>query len=259
LTDLQQLGSSRPVALVTGGARRVGAAICNELAGAGMDILLTHHSRGAHAGAVVEELRAAGRLGAAATLPLDLSDLESVELFCQHLHTELPRLDVLVHNASRYVRTPVSELSAQELSQHQRVNALAPAILSSRLAPMLSSSPLPGGGAIVAMCDLHAMGRPRLDYLAYAMSKSALVEMVRSLARELAPEVRVSGLAPGVVAFPETGPDAEPDAQSRYLARVPLARSGTPQEAARAVRWLALEATYLTGEIIRMDGGRWLV
>lgn len=241
---------------MTGGARRVGAAICKELADAGMDLLLTHHRSTSEAGALVDELRAAG--GAACTLALDLSDLQSVEKFCTRLQNELPRLDVIVHNASRYERTPLVELTAEELTLHQRVNALAPALLSTRLAPMLASSPLPGGGAIVALCDLHAMGRPRRDYLAYSMSKSALVEMVRTLARELAPDVRVSGLAPGVVAFPETGPDAKSDAQARYLARVPLARSGTPQDAGHAVRWLALEATYLTGEIIRMDGGRWL-
>ena len=90
------------------------------------------------------------------------------------------------------------------------------------------------------------------------MSKAAIVEMVRSLARELAPQVRVNGVAPGVVAFPESGPDADEKAQQAYLRRVPLGRSGTPEDAAEMVRWLALDATYVTGEVIRLDGGRWL-
>jgi pteridine reductase len=108
------------------------------------------------------------------------------------------------------------------------------------------------------MVDMHALGRPRMGMSAYAMSKAALVEMVRSLARELAPAVRVNGVAPGVVAWPESGYEADRAMQQRYLERVPMKRAGTPEDAAGAVRWLALEAPYVTGEIIRVDGGRWL-
>jgi pteridine reductase len=106
------------------------------------------------------------------------------------------------------------------------------------------------------MCDIHAMGRPRKGFAPYSMSKAALAEMVRSLARELAPEVRVTGVAPGVVAWPEEGFESDPAAQAAYLRRVPLGRSGTPQEAAEAVRWLAMDATYVTGLVLPLDGGR---
>jgi pteridine reductase len=113
---------------------------------------------------------------------------------------------------------------------------------------------------MVAMCDIHALGEHGLprshEYLAYAMSKAALAEMVRSLARELAPRVRVNAVAPGVAAWPESGRESDKAAQQAYLSKVPLARAGTPEECAEVVRWLALEATYLTGEIIRFDGGR---
>ena len=113
------------------------------------------------------------------------------------------------------------------------------------------------------MCDIHALGEhgiPRSkDYTSYAMSKAALAEMVRSLARELAPRVRVNAVAPGVALWPESGPDADTAMHNSYLSKVPLARAGTPEECADVVRWLALEATYLTGEIIRIDGGRNLV
>jgi pteridine reductase len=108
------------------------------------------------------------------------------------------------------------------------------------------------------MCDMHALGRPRKGFAAYSMSKAALIEMVRCLARDLAPRVRVNGVAPGVVAFPESGYESTPDLQAKYLSRVPLDRSGTPEDAAEAVRWLALDARYTTGEIVRVDGGRWL-
>ena len=131
-------------------------------------------------------------------------------------------------------------------------------LLTKHLAAKLADSPLKGGGAVVALCDMHAMGRPRKDFSAYSMSKAALAEMVQSLARELAPKVRVNGVAPGVVAFPEAGHESDPEMQKAYLSRVPLQRAGTPEDAAEAVRWLALDATYVTGEIVRLDGGRWL-
>jgi pteridine reductase len=102
------------------------------------------------------------------------------------------------------------------------------------------------------------MGRPRKDFAAYAMSKAALVEMVHCLARDLAPQVRVNAIAPGVIAWPEAGYESDPIDQAKYVRRIPLGRAGTPEDAAKVVRWLAFEATYITGEVIRVDGGRWL-
>ncbi len=116
-----------------------------------------------------------------------------------------------------------------------------------------------GGGAVVAMGDIHAMGLPRSSFAPYAMSKAALVEMVRSLARELAPRVRVNGVAPGVVAWPEQGYESDESAQAAYRRGVPPAGAGTPQAAAAAVAWLPLEGTYVTGQILRLDGGRSLL
>jgi pteridine reductase len=110
----------------------------------------------------------------------------------------------------------------------------------------------------VCMTDIHAMGRPRRDHAAYAMSKAALAQMVDSLARDLAPRVRVNAVAPGVVAWPEDGAEADAAMQARYLSRVPLGRAGTPGDASGAVAWLALDAAYVTGQTIRVDGGRWL-
>jgi pteridine reductase len=252
------------VALITGGAKRVGRATTLALAAAGCDIVVTYRESRAEADSVIRD---AVSLGASAhacrAIPLDLGSLDTVSQLGGALAAETPRLDVLVLNASAYERSPLDSLRPDHLLDAFRINAASPALLASHLAPKLAESPLPGGGAIVAMCDIHAMGEHGLprsrDFLAYAMSKAALAELVRTLARELAPRVRVNGVAPGVVAWPETGYESDRAAQEAYLSRVPLARAGTPEDAAAAVKWLALDATYITGEILRLDGGRNLV
>jgi pteridine reductase len=247
----------RPTALVTGGARRVGRAIALAFARAGCDLVVTYRTSAEEAGDLAE---AAGEHGAGVRLEqLDLDDLGATAALGQRLAADLPRLDALVHNASVYAPTPLGEVTPEVALRHYRVNALAPLLLTRELAGRLAESPLPGGGSVVAMCDMHAMGRPRKQFSAYAMSKAALIEMVRTLARELAPRVRVTGVAPGVVAFPDEGYESSEAEQQAYLSRVPLERTGTPEDAAETVRWLALEARYVTGEIVRLDGGRWLV
>ncbi len=244
----------RPVALVTGGARRVGRAICQALAAAGCDVVLSYRHSDEDARSLERELRAGG--ADARSMELDLGDLALVQRTAALLAAELPRLDIVVHNASMYAPSPLETLDAEDLLANYRVNAAAPLLLTRGLLPLLRRSSLPGGGAVVCLCDIHAMGRPRKGFYAYAMAKAALAEMVRGLALELAPLVRVNGVAPGVVAFPESGPESDPAMQERYLSRVPLGRSGTPEEAANAVKWLAIDATYVTGEIVRIDGGR---
>lgn len=251
-----QLDGRRPVALVTGGAVRVGRAICLELARCGCDILLTYLTRPDAAAEARSQVAALG--GHADCASLDLADLAAVESFAARVAGLTPRLDILVHNASTYAPTPLAAVTPADLLRNYSVNAAAPLLLTRGLAMRLAQSALPGGGAVVAMSDMHATGRPRRDFSAYAMSKAALGEMVRTLAIDLAPKVRVNGLAPGVVAFPDSGFESDPDMQARYLQRVPLKRAGTPEDAAKTVRWLALEAHYITGEMIRLDGGRWL-
>jgi len=249
-------GGARPLALITGGARRVGRAAAIELARAGCDVLFTYRTSGQEASTLASDLAALG--ATASFFALDLDDLDGVEAFASERAATLERLDVLVHNASMYDPSPMTDLTPDAMIRQFRVNALAPLLLTARLAPLLRQSMLVGGGSVVAMVDIHAMGRPRRDFSIYAMSKAALGEMVRSLARDLAPQVRVNGVAPGVVAWPEQGDESDPEAQSKYVRRIPLGRAGTPEDAAGAIRWLALEAPYVTGEIVRVDGGRWL-
>lgn len=246
----------RPLALITGAARRVGRAVALELARHGCDVLFTFNASEDDAISLAKELAALG--ATASFFRLDLADSDGVEAFASERAETLKRLDILVHNASVYDPSPLTDVTPDAAITQYRINALAPLLLTARLAPLLSSSVLPGGGAVVAMVDIHSMGRPRKDFAAYSMSKAALAEMVQCLARDMAPQVRINGVAPGVVAWPESGEESDPQAQRKYTRRIPLERAGTPEDAARAVRWLALEATYVTGEIIRVDGGRWL-
>jgi pteridine reductase len=246
----------RRLALVTGGAKRVGRAICLELAQAGCDVMFTYRSSEEEAVTLGEELRRQG--AAALAVQVDLVNLQQVAAFADELRTVLPRLDVVVHNASLYEPTPLESLDVSEVVRHVTVNSIAPLIITSGVVGALKHSVLNGGGAVVAMLDIHAMGRPRRGFVGYSMSKAALTELVFGLARELAPHTRVNGVAPGVVAWPQSGQDSTEGEQAAYLRRVPLGRAGTPAEAARVVRWLALEATYVTGQVVRVDGGRWI-
>ncbi len=248
--------SGRPLVLITGAARRVGRSIALRLARAGCDVFFTYHQSGEEAETLARELSELGSMGS--FYQVDLSDSSAIEDFARDLNASLTKLDVIVHNASVYTPSPLSDLSAQEILRQYQVNAAAPLLLTARLAPLLMQSDLPGGAAVIAFTDIHAMGRPRKDFSAYSMSKAAVTEMIYSLARDLGPEVRVNGIAPGVVAWPEEGREADPDVQNRYVRRIPLGRPGTPEDAAEVVRWLAFDATYISGEVIRVDGGRWL-
>jgi pteridine reductase len=249
----------RPLAIVTGATApgRVGLATACELARSGCDVVVTHRPE-APAKQVMAARKAITKAGARKVRaePVELSDAGGAERWATRLARELPRIDVLVHNASAYRPTPLKTVTMDDVAEHMAVNTLSPLVITRALAAKLGRSHQEGGGAVVTMCDVHAMGetgQARKGYLAYSMSKAALLELTLILARELAPKVRVNAVAPGVVAFPD---DDSAEVRARYLSRVPLGRSGTPEDAARAVRWLALEGTYCTGEVIRVDGGR---
>lgn len=247
----------RPLVLITGGARRVGAHIAAAFVAAGCDLIVTYNRSEREAEQAAERWRAAGAHVTLAHLPLDEpaeTDARAEALAAQ-IAQAADRLDVLVHNASVYFSTPLAETTPEDAARLYAINALAPLLITKRLAPLLARTKL-DTSAVVCMCDMHAMGRPRQDFAAYSMSKAALAEMVRSLARDLAPRTRVVGVAPGVVQWPDDGYESDENAQRAYLRRVPLQRAGTPEEAAEVVRWLALKAGYITGEILRLDGGR---
>jgi pteridine reductase len=235
------------VALITGGAKRVGRAITLELARAGFDVAFTYLSSESHAQSLIQELRALGRRGHAIR-----ADLAQPEIAAEEIHravsVEFGALNVLVNNASQYLQ---ADLHATTPAIIRRVNAIhveSPLLLCQRFEPMLRAA----RGHVVNMVDLLAE-RPWPQFLPYCASKAALANLTLGLARTLAPEVTVNGIAPGVVEWPPDYPQSERD---KYLKRVPLARSGTPDDVAKLVKFLVTDGSYITGQILRLDGGR---
>lgn len=244
----------RPRTLVTGAARRVGLAVACEFARRGHDLVMLVRALDARAEEAADAVRAAS--GGAATVEIracDLDDSEAVSSLGASL-MDGP-IDALVHCAARYESQPIGQIDPGTALSHYRVNALAPLMLAQALRGALTSSVLPGGGAIVLFSDMHTQGRFYRGHASYFASKGAVDALVGALAVELAPKVRVNGIAPGVVAWPV---DADEGFKARYLARTPLGRAGTPAEAAACAAWLAIDAHFVNGEIIRLDGGRWL-
>lgn len=235
------------VALVTGGAKRVGRAIVERLADAGYDVAFTYLSSAGEAEALADDLRARGR--SAAAIRADLTRLpEAVDAIERGFRPVFSRLDVLVNSASLY--TP-ADLAATDLALSRKLMAIhyeAPLLLCQRFAADLRRT----RGHVVNMVDLLAE-RPWPKFLAYCASKAALMNLTLSLARELAPDVTVNGIAPGVVEWPDDYPEPE---RQKYLKRVPLARPGTPQDVAAAVHYFCTAGTYVTGQILHLDGGR---
>lgn len=240
--------TDRPVALVTGAAKRIGAAIAKHLHRAGFDIVLHHQASMAEAAALLGELNAK-RPYSAFSLAADLRDFDRIpELIAQSVG-HFGRLDALVNNASAYYATPFGNVTPTEWDDLFAINARAPFFLAQAAAPHLANR----AGAIVNMIDAYAE-QPRRDISAHVASKAALIGATRALALELAPKVRVNGVAPGAILWPENGIDQS--LSSQLIARTPLARAGSAEEVAEAVRWLLQDATYMTGEILRLDGGR---
>lgn len=247
----------QPVALITGGARRVGAAVCLALARVGYDIVFTYHTSSSDAHKLVKTIRELGR--EACAIQVNLAKPKADQLIENQLRKSFARLDVLVNNASLYQRTPVGDITAKQIDEHLAINARLPLLLTQRLAPLLSAHAdvrKPATlGRVINMVDMHVLGQHRKQYAAYAASKAALLELTYCLARELAPKVTVNAIAPGVVAWEESFTLKQ---RREYLKRVPLGRAGTPEDVATTVLYLVQQAHYVTGQVIRLDGGRLL-
>lgn len=231
---------------VTGGARRVGRAIVHAFAVAGANLVLHHHTSAAAAAEVVEECRRLGR--DALSLRADLADARAVRDLADEVERRTGGVTVLVNNASNYLRTPWSDLDEDVWDLSMSVNLKAPYLLSLRIGEGMRRRQ---GGAIVNLVDCSAE-RPYRSYLPYSVSKAGLICLTRCLARELAPNVRVNAVAPGPVLLPEGTAEREREAIGRAT---PLGL-GTPEEVAHTVRFLAVDATYTTGSIVHVDGGR---
>ena len=235
-------------ALVTGAARRIGAAIARRLHWAGANVVLHYRGAEAEAGRLEAELNAA-RAASALKVKADLLAPIAPRALLGAALERFGRLDLLINNASTFYPTAVGSIEPGHWEELIGSNLRAALFLAQEAAPQLAKN----CGAIVNIADIHAE-RPLKGYLVYSVAKAGLVALTRALALELAPEVRVNAIAPGAIAWPEDG-QFEPRERERIVAATPLARIGSPEEIARAVHFLAT-APFVTGQVLAVDGGR---
>lgn len=240
----------RPVALITGAARRVGAEVARTLHAAGYDLAL--HCR--HSRSELDELAATleqQRPHSVLALQADLDNVEMLPDLVDAALERFGRLDALINNASTFEPTPLASATPAQWDALLASNARAPFFLAQAAAPALTNA----CGCIVNLVDIYAE-RPLARHPIYCMAKAALLMMTRALALDLAPQVRVNAIAPGAILWPESGKTSTE--QQALLARVPLARCGSSEDVASAVLWL-LRSPYVTGEVLHIDGGRSLM
>jgi len=243
-------GSPTRVALITGAARRVGAAIATALHRRGLQVAV-HYRHSAHeANALVATLNAI-RPGSAHSIGADLCDSEQARVLIERTVQHFGTLDVLVNNASIFYATPLEQITLAQFDELMGANLKGPLFLSAAAAPHLRQR----RGAIINITDIHAR-HPLAQHPIYCAAKAGLESLTRSLARDLAPEVRVNAVAPGAILWPAQAPTKA--AQAAIINATELKRLGEPEDIAGAVAYLALDSQYVTGQILTIDGGRTL-
>jgi len=236
------------VALVTGAARRIGAAIATRLHDSGASIAIHYRGSADDARSLADSLNDA-RSDSAAAFQADLLDIGQLQRLVADVLDWRGRLDVLVNNASTFYPTPVGEITEEHWRDLMGSNLKVPLFLSQAAAPALREAE----GSIVNLVDIHAK-RPLKNHPVYGSAKAGLAMLTRSLAKDLAPEVRVNGVSPGAILWPEDGMN---DAVKQSIVhQVPLERPGDPDDIAGAVLYLVRDARYVTGQILAVDGGR---
>ncbi len=238
------------VALVTGSARRIGAQTVSVLHDAGFNVVIHYRRSGEDARALEAKLNAQ-RPDSATTVQADLLDIPALPQLVANVVERWGRLDVIVNNASAFYPTEMGEITEKDWDVLLGSNLKAPLFLCQAAADELRRNE----GCIVNMVDIHA-DRPLKHYMVYSVAKAGLVALTKSLARELGPEVRANGVAPGAILWPE-----EPHHDAKHqeiIERTALKREGEPMDIARTIRFLVLDAPYITGQIIAVDGGRTL-
>lgn len=235
-------------ALVTGASRRIGAAIVRRLHASGARVGIHFRHSANDAQRLRDELNEQ-RADSAGIFAADLLQPDAPDSLVSAFVAWSGSLDVLVNNASSFYPTPIGSITEEQWNDLVGSNLKAPLFLSQAAAAHLRKD----GGAIINIVDIHAR-RPLRDHVVYGPAKAGLEMLTRSLAKDLAPEVRVNGIAPGAILWPESGMSDE--AQASILEQIPLARPGTPGDIADCVLYLVRDATYITGQIIAVDGGR---
>jgi pteridine reductase len=257
MRGIRHAGDMRALAgrtvLVTGGARRVGAAICRRLHRAGANVVIHYRTSRREAFGLRRRLEA-DRHGSALCVCADLLDSGALGELVAAATTRFGRLDAVVNNASSFYPTPLAGITAAQWNDLVGTNLQGPLFLVQAAARELARR----RGSVVNIVDVHAE-RPLEGYLVYSVAKAGLVALTRALARELAPEVRVNAVAPGAIAWPEKGMLADPEVQRDIVARTPLNRIGAPEDIAAAVHYLIAEAPFVTGHVLAVDGGRSIV
>ncbi len=236
------------VVLITGGARRIGAAIARRLHAAGADVLIHYRSSSGDAVALTAELNAL-RPRSACKRACDLLETDAPESLVAWALAQFGRLDVLVNNASSFYGTPIGTITPAQWDDLIGTNLKVPLFLAQAAAPALRTH----RGLIINIVDIHGL-RPLREHPVYSAAKAGLAMLTRSLARELGPEVRVNGIAPGPVLWPER-PMTE-ELRREIVDKTALKRHGSPADIARTALFLARDAPYVTGQIIAVDGGR---
>ena len=236
--------------LITGAAKRIGASCARVLHAEGCNIFLHYRSSKQEVHALFEELNN-NREGSVKMMQADLLDINQLTMLVKEIRDSWGRLDVLVNNASAFYPQQVDDVTEQEWDDLLGSNLKAPFFLSQKLADLLAVNK----GCIVNIIDIHAE-RGLKGYPVYSIAKAGLAAMTKVLAKELGPEVRVNGVSPGAVLWPEA--DMSEQQKDEILQRVALKRTGAPEDIAKAVRFLIKDASYITGQIITVDGGRTL-
>lgn len=237
-------------ALITGAAHRIGAEIARTLHDEGMNIAIHYRRSRDAASSLAEELERLGP-GRVILIQGDLGVTSDSRTLVEKVVAHFGRLDVLVNNASSFFPTPLGETTEAQWDELMASNAKAPFFLAQAAAPNLRQS----AGCIVNLVDIHAE-RPLKGHPVYSAAKAANAMLVKALARELGPEVRVNGIAPGAILWPEQ--NLSETTKKSIVERAALARVGTPRDIARAVVFLIRDADYVTGQILAVDGGRTL-
>lgn len=240
---------SRPVALITGSAHRLGACSAQTLHARGFDVVIHYHSSAERAAALQRELTAS-RPDSALIVQADLAVLTDLERLASESLAGFGRLDLLVNNASRFYPTPLGDVSPATWDDLVNTNLRAPFFLAQSLQPALRDS----RGCIVNITDVYGH-RPLAGHPVYSMSKAALIMLTKALAREMGPDVRVNAVSPGAILWPEEG-QAE-DVREEILQSTTLKRRGAAEDIAETVAFLAT-ADYISGQVIAVDGGRLL-
>ena len=254
-TQTASTNNLAPVMLVTGGAKRIGAAIVRAAHEQGYRVIIHCHHSEQEANVLADALNNS-RPDSAVVIITDLAvvnNSQTLQRFTRNIMRAFGQLDVLVHNASRFYPSPLGHIDHSQWDELFLTNAKAPLLLSQALYPYIKSQQ----GCIISLLDIHAHNKPFKNYAVYNMAKAAHRMMVQSLAIDMAPYVRVNGVAPGVNILPEADSDQAIDQQQQksIIDSIPMQRIGRPEEIAHSVLYLA-HASYVTGEIITVDGGR---